>query len=134
MAAPALPEISRWLTAAGQTLFDTPNAGEGGWPGDQAWVTPPDRLAIRYQLPIVLSGQAPPLGIRLERRVQAPAIVLKVGTSLQTASSGGLIERLDPAPGLDRSAIERTASTMSPTARRFEIIRRVMMTPEYQVA
>ena len=47
---PPLAEISRWLVATGQTLFDTPNFGDGGWPGQEAWVTPPDRLAVRYQL------------------------------------------------------------------------------------
>ena len=42
-----LAEIGRWLAATGQTLFDTPNNGEGGWPGQEAWVSPPERLAIR---------------------------------------------------------------------------------------
>jgi uncharacterized protein (DUF1800 family) len=132
IAAPPLAEISRWLAAAGQTLFDTPNSGEGGWPGDTAWITPPDRLVIRYQLPIVLGGQVPALGIGPERRSQPPPIAVRVARSVQTASARALIERLDPAPGLDRSAIERAVSRGA--ERHLDVIRRVMMTPEYQLA
>jgi uncharacterized protein (DUF1800 family) len=132
IASPPLAGISRWSTAAGQTLFDTPNSGEGGWPGDRAWVTPPDRLAIRYQLPVVLSGRVPPLGIRSERQAQPSPMTVRVGASLQNASAAALLARLDPAPGLEASRLQRGASEAGD--RGSEIIRLVMMTPEYQVA
>jgi uncharacterized protein (DUF1800 family) len=132
ISSPPLGDISRWLTAAGQTLFETPNSGEGGWPGDRAWVTPPDRLAIRYQLPVVLAGQAPALGIRSDRNRTAASAAVPVGAALNEVSTKALIERLDPAPGIDTSAIDRAAAAAP--ERRSEVIRRVMMTPEYQVA
>ncbi len=41
ISSPPLAEVARWLGASGQTLFDTPNNGEGGWPGQEA-----DRFAL----------------------------------------------------------------------------------------
>lgn len=62
LGAPPAAPVDAWLTACGQTLFDTPNNGEGGWKDQEAWITPPDRLAIRYSLGDVLGGISPPLG------------------------------------------------------------------------
>jgi uncharacterized protein (DUF1800 family) len=124
---PPVAAISGWLSAAGQTLFDTPNAGEGGWPGQEAWVTPPDRLAVRYQLPIVLAGRMPDLGIRSVTATQPRTPVrVRVGPAVERESSRGVFDRLDPAPGLDGSLLTKGG--------RDEIIRRTMMTPQYQLA
>jgi uncharacterized protein (DUF1800 family) len=122
---PPVSAIVPWLAAAGQALFDTPNAGEGGWPGDRAWVTPPDRLAIRYQLPAVLSGTPPSLGLEA-RTTPARTPDIPLGAELRRAPARTLFERLDPAPGLDAG----TAAT----GRHADVIRRVMMTPQYQLA
>lgn len=129
---PPLAAISAWLSAAGQTLFDTPNGGEGGWPGELAWLAPAERLLVRYQLPVVLGGQPPALGIRTTRNAAPPQIRLRTGTSLQRASTSALLARLDPAPGIDAAQLERT--TASARDRQSETIRRVMTTPEYQLA
>lgn len=45
-----------WMISCGQKLFDTPNNGEGGWPGQESWLSPPDRLARRYGLARVLGA------------------------------------------------------------------------------
>jgi uncharacterized protein (DUF1800 family) len=132
LASPPLPEISSWLGATGHTLFDTPNGGEGGWPRQEAWVTPPDRLAVRYQLPVVLSGRTPPLGVRAPGEEKKPLpLRLPLAPALAKASVEAWMARLDPAPGLDRSTIEREAGTGDEPG---EVVRRIMMTPQYQVA
>ena len=59
-------------------------------------------------------------------------MTVRVGASLQNASAAALLARLDPAPGLDASRLQRGASEAGD--RGSEIIRLVMMTPEYQVA
>ncbi|MDE2904912.1 MAG: DUF1800 family protein, partial [Acidobacteriota bacterium] len=63
IASPPIAEIDRWLRASGQSLFDTPGNGEGGWPGQEAWVEPPARLTVRYHLAAALAGRLPPLGL-----------------------------------------------------------------------
>ena len=134
---PPVAEIASWLQASGQTLFDTPNNGEGGWPGQEAWVSPPSRLTVRYHLAAALGGRLPPLG--LERPVPpaggpAGAPVVPVDAALQGVSASELLGRLDPAPGLDAAAIERDVSGVASGERRSAFIRRVMMSPEYQLA
>ena len=133
LVSPPLVEMNRWLVATGQTLFDTPNNGEGGWPGQEAWVTPPDRLSVRYQLPVVLSGRMPALGIRAARTEASASIELPLGRSLANANAKTLVERLDPAPGLDLSSISRLRSANA-ASDQSELIRQVMMTPQYQLA
>lgn len=136
LGSPPLAGISRWLTACGQTLFDTPNNGEGGWPGQEAWVTPPDRLAVRYQLGTVLGGQSPRLGVTAPARTPAPDAASALAASFGAATAAMLVERLDPAPGIDAAELERAAAGPAGTggSRRAEIIRRIMMTPQYQLA
>lgn len=129
---PPLSEIAAWMKASGQILFDTPNGGEGGWPGQEAWVTPPDRLAVRYQLPVVLSGRSPLLGIRAPgTNIATAPITLPLSGTLATGSADALLARLDPAPGL-------TASDVRPAAggsiAQSDVIRRIMMTPQFQLA
>lgn len=134
---PPVVELSVWLAAAGQTLFDTPNSGEGGWPGQDGWVTPPDRLAIRYQLPVVLSGRRPPFGLAASRTgddSKADGLEIPLAASLRTASRSTLVSRLDPGPGVDLGGIDRAASRVGPERRSTEIVRRIMTTPQYQVA
>ena len=127
MASPPISVISGWLSAAGQTLFDTPNTGEGGWPGQETWVTPPDRLAVRYQLPIVLAGRMPDLGLHNAAAPEPGARArVRMGRTIERQSSAGLFDRLDAAPGLDATAMTKGS--------RDDIIRRTMMTPQYQLA
>jgi uncharacterized protein (DUF1800 family) len=137
LAQPPLAEISRWLVAAGQTLFDTPNSGEGGWPGQEIWITPPDRLAIRYQLPIVLSGQTPAFGLAAARSADdrnTGGIVIDVPESLRRTSTSAIISRLDPGPGVDPALVEKEVSKVDRAQRSSVIVRRVMATPQYQLA
>jgi uncharacterized protein (DUF1800 family) len=131
---PPFAELNRWLVATGQTLFDTPNNGEGGWPGQETWVTPPDRLAVRYQLPVILSGRVPSLGIRAVRTdASSTAIGLPLGRGLANASARAILERLDPAPGIELSSLARRRSP-SEASDQSELIRQVMTTPQYQLA
>ena len=134
---PPLAEVARWLEASGQTLFDTPNNGEGGWPGQEAWVAPAARLAVRYHLAAALAGRLPALGLQ---RPDPPtgeagdAFAVPIETALREASAAALLERLDPAPGLDAEAIEREVSGVGLPHRQSAFIRRVMMSPQYQLA
>ena len=137
ISSPPVTEIARWLRASGQTLFDTPNNGEGGWPGQEAWVSPAARLAVRYHLAAALVGRLPPLG--LERPATstgeaADSFRVPIETTLRDATAAALLERLDPAPGLDAEAIEREVAGVSSPAGRSAFIRRVMMSPQYQLA
>lgn len=127
LTAPPMADLSTWLTAAGQRLFNTPNFGDGGWPGGNAWVTPPDRLAVRYQLPLVLAGRA--LRFGLDRTAAAERPVRPVSDPWPAArglSAGALLERLDPAPGVEPN--------LGGSAEIVERVRAVMATPQYQVA
>lgn len=127
---PAAPAVmTAWLQAAGQTLFDTPNGGEGGWPGQEAWITPPDRLGVRYQLPAVLAGREPALGVRRAEPATAAA-ALALPPALANATPAALLARLDPAPGLD---VVATAGG-GQRATRPDLVRRVLMSPQYQLA
>ena len=145
IASPPVAEIARWLRGGGQTLFDTPSNGEGGWPGQEAWVSPPPRLTVRYHLAAALAGRLPPLGLeRSDPRdggaagapdgQAAGAPDVPVDATFREASASELLSRLDPAPGLDAAAIEREVSGVTSPEGRGAFIRRVMMTPEYQLA
>lgn len=130
---PPLPVISRWMAACGQTLFDTPNNGEASWPGQEEWVSPPDRLAMRYQLPWVLAGQDPRAGIG-PRAAAAPAPpTLPLGPALHGATAAAIAARLDAAPGIDL-AQTGTGGPAPAASGPAETIRRVIMTPNYQLA
>ena len=137
IASPPVAEIARWLEASGQTLFDTPNNGEGGWPGQEAWVSPPSRLTVRYHLAAALGGRLPSLGLERPDPAGGEAAGRRdvpVDAALRGASPAELLSRLDPAPGLDAAAIEREVSGVAPPEGRSAFIRRVMMSPEYQLA
>ena len=113
IASPPVAEVARWLEASGQTLFDTPNNGEGGWPGQEAWVSPPARLTVRYHLAAALAGRLPPLGLERPGPRDGGAAGASDGpvdATLREASASELLSRLDPAPGLDPAAIEREAA------------------------
>lgn len=133
---PPMADVSRWLAATGQKLFDTPNFGDGGWSGQETWVSPPDRLAVRYQLGSVLSGRLPQLGVAAASATSpgGPSTQLAVGTSLQRASASTLLARLDPAPGVDLPSIERRVSGASAEARIAEAVRHILSTRQYQMA
>ena len=137
IASPPAAEIERWLRASGQTLFDTPSNGEGGWPGQEAWATPAARLAVRYHLAATLAGRLPPLG--LDRADPSTgeadsAFTIPIETTLREASAAVLLARLDPAPGLDAEAIARDVSGVNSSEGQSAFIRRVMMSPQYQLA
>lgn len=124
---PPLAALDQWLHACGQTLLETPNNGEGGWPDQEAWISPPDRLAIRYRLPTVLAGEAPDLGLRPP---PASAQTKPSGVLRLPASIGDIFELLDPAPGLDAEALRAEADDGEAAA----LVRLVMATPHYQLA
>ena len=124
---PALAALDRWCDACGQRLFETPNNGEGGWPGGRDWVTPADRLAARYELFGALGGQTPPAPVgdsTAAPRALEPAIGL---------SASEIIERLDAAPGLDAGSLSTQArlGEGDPAAR---LIAAILATPHYQLA
>ena len=130
---PPLAEIGSWLIASGQKLFDTPNFGDGGWPGQQAWVSPPDRLAVRYQLGHVLSGRSPQLG--LTATGAGPATTEPVaGKALTAASAADLLGRLDPAPGVDRADVDRRLTAGGKGRGASDAVRHIVATPQYQLA
>jgi len=134
---PPLAEISSWLEVTGQKLFNTPSFGDAGWPGQEAWVTPPDRLAVRYQLGLVLTGRMPKLGIKVSDATpaqQTTSARWTFGRGLQGAAAAALLERLDPAPGVDPSEIERRIAGLAPDARATETVRHIVATPQYQLA
>jgi uncharacterized protein (DUF1800 family) len=133
---PPLAGISSWLAATGQTLFQTPDFGDSGWPGHEDWVTPSERLAVRYQLASVLMGQMPQLGISRSNAAPNPARQSRriLGTRLQGATARALLERLDPAPGMEISEIEKRVAGMDPETRVNETIKHVLATRQYQLA
>lgn len=136
MANPPLSALTGWLEAAGQALFDTPNNGEGGWPGHDAWITPPDRLAIRYQLPHVLAGAPLALGLAAPSAPRAASeqqAEPEAGTDRDstTLAAETLLDRLDPAPGLALDTLERRAARCGGTLGFAGV---VMATPHYQLA
>ena len=137
IASPPVGAIDRWLRASGQTLLDTPNNGEGGWPGQEAWVAPAAHLVVRYHLAAALAGRLPPLGLEHpgpSTDEAAVALTVPVAATLREASAAELLDRLDPAPGLDAAAIEREVAGVGSPAGRSAFIRRVMMSPQYQLA
>lgn len=108
---PSLPPLSAWLTATGQSLFDTAENGEKPWPGEGAWLEPPDRLALRYQLPAVLAGASLALGMQ-PRPASSRPLPLSAALAAHTDAAGWL-RLLDAAPGLEpamqsRGRIART--------------------------
>jgi uncharacterized protein (DUF1800 family) len=131
---PPLSAISQWLVATGQRLLNTPNFGDGGWSGQEAWVNPPDRLAVRYQLGSVLSGRLPDLGIRPVPSAHPPAPSPAPGMRLQPATVAAVVARLDPAPGVDLSAIEQRVSHVAAEDRSAEAVRHILSTMQYQMA
>jgi hypothetical protein len=126
MAQPPLAHISRWLVAAGQTLFELPSNGEAMWPGGTAWVSPADRLLVRYQLPAVLGGRMPEFGLTGDRDAKtASRVEIPRGDSWQRASTSSILERLDAAPGV---ALAPRAADAT------QVIQHVMTSPQYQLA
>ena len=142
---PPLGALGAWLAAAGQTLFQTPGFGDASWPGQDAWIAPPERLAVRYQLGSVLTTGVPPdLGIVESGATDAVGAAVDVGERYRRADPAVLLDRLDPAPGVDLAAL--AAPSIDPAAlagsdpeadavaRAREAIRRIVATPEYQLA
>lgn len=102
---PPVAAIGAWLASAGQRLLDAPKQGAEGWAGQNAWLDPADRLAARYELGEILAqAEWPRIGVR------------------------ECIDRLDPAPGLDRRAAERRSKQIQDAARL------ILAAPESQVA
>ncbi|HTU57482.1 MAG TPA: DUF1800 family protein [Polyangiales bacterium] len=113
--------LDTWLSRCGQTLFDTPNNGEGGWANQEAWITPSDRLALRYGLYDVLQGDTFSIGFvsstpakSIRRKAQARA----------PESAADAVALLDPAPGINVSSLRNPQ----------RVFARVMATPQYQLA
>jgi uncharacterized protein (DUF1800 family) len=131
---PPLAAISSWLSATGQTLFQTPNFGDNGWPGRQDWVTPSERLAVRYQLASVLMGNMPHLGINLSNPAARAESRRIFGGRLQGSATAALVERLDPAPGVEVADIEKRVASLDAEARINETVRHILSTKQYQLA
>ena len=130
---PPLAALSTWLTAAGQRLFQTPNFGSASWPGQEAWLQPPERLAVRYQLGRILtSGTLPDLG--LVESADAGHGAAYVGERYRHAEPGVLLDRLDPAPGIELAAVAAEGAATDSAARAEATIQRTMATAEYQLA
>lgn len=122
LADPPAQTLSRWLTACGQPLFDTPNNGEGGWAGQEAWLATTDRLAMRYRLPALLAGASLELGLAGATSGESHA-----RSPLPATTPAALADRLDPAPGLSLGALARERDPWA--AADF-----VMASPQYQLA
>ncbi len=132
---PPLAALAAWLAAAGQTLFQTPSFGDAGWPGQDAWIDPPERLAVRYQLGRVLTtGALPDLGIVESKAASAAQAAAYVGERYRRADPDVLLDRLDPAPGIALPAFTAPDGGTDAAARAREAIRRIVATPEYQLA
>ncbi len=133
MTDPPVAAISSWLGAAGQRILDAPNFGGDGWPGQTAWLNPSERLAARYELGVALSGGTSRWGLNpAAQSVGAGRMALP--KSVADSSARALLERLDPAPGIDAGQLEASVSTLGTEARSQQIIRRVLASPEYQIA
>ena len=129
---PPLAALSTWLTAAGQRLFQTPSFGSAGWPGQDAWLQPPERLAVRYGLGRILTtGTLPDLGLVESPAADAGGAAAIVGERYRRAEPSVLLDRLDPAPGIEVAA--EGAATDS-AAHAAAMIQRIMATAEYQLA
>ena len=130
---PPLAALSTWLTAAGQRLFQTPNFGSAGWSGQEAWVEPPERLAVRYGLGRILtSGTLPDLG--LVEPADAGQAAAYVGERYRRAEPSVLLDRLDPAPGIELAEVAGDGAATDSAARAAATIQRIMATAEYQLA
>ena len=100
-------------------------------------LTPAARLAVRYHLAAALAGRLPALGFQRPDSPTGEAagmLTVPIETTLREASAATLLERLDPAPGLDTEAIEREVSGSGSPDGQSAFIRRVMMSPQYQLA
>lgn len=131
---PPMRAVSTWLLATGQQLFDTPNFGDAGWAGQEAWVTPPDRLLVRYELAQVLGGHVPALGVRPSSATGSGESAGQPGSAWSALSVADVLARLDPAPGIDRSVIERNASNAKSDEKAAHAVQRILSTLEYQMA
>ncbi|MCY4269162.1 MAG: DUF1800 family protein [Gammaproteobacteria bacterium] len=121
--APPLAALDHWCDACGQRLFETPDNGESGWPGGRDWVTPAERLALRYELFAALGG-------RIVGESMAPPHALEAAIGM---SASEIIERLDAAPGLDtRQLITQARPGANDSAAR--LIAAILATPHYQLA
>jgi uncharacterized protein (DUF1800 family) len=131
---PPMNDVIGWLAATGQKLFDTPNFGNTGWSGQEEWVTPSDRLARRYQLGSVLAGRTPKPGGKTMNESGRPTATALARLASHEASVQALLKRLDPAPGVDVSGIERQVSAVGAAERIPETVRQILSTRQYQLA
>jgi uncharacterized protein (DUF1800 family) len=134
LADPPVAAISTWLGAAGQRPLDAPNFGGEGWPGQDAWVTPADRLAARFQLGTALFGGKSPWGLNPQASASSTGSVAALPKPVQQSNTADLIARLDPGPGLNVQEIESHVAKVPAAERAQEAIRKVLATPEYQIA
>jgi len=82
----------------------------------------------------VLSGRSPLLGIRgLSANMETTPITLPLSGALATGSADTLLARLDPAPGLTAADVRPPAAAHGSIAQS-DVIRRIMMTPQFQLA
>ncbi|MEQ1945985.1 MAG: DUF1800 family protein [Bryobacteraceae bacterium] len=134
LSTPPVAAISAWLAPAGQKILEAPNFGGDGWPGQEAWLAPTERLAARYQLGAALFGGTTPWGL-LPLAVSAQAGTPgRLPNTVQEAPISALVSRLDPAPGMDASVLERSLSAIPAEKRAQQAVIKILAMPEYQVA
>ena len=83
----------------------------------------------------MLGGRLPNLGIRpTSPAAHAPASSPISGMRVEGGTVAEMLARLDPAPGVDRSAIEKQVSHVAAGDRSAETVRHIMSTMQYQMA
>jgi uncharacterized protein (DUF1800 family) len=133
LTAPQLPLLGRWLNATGQSLFDTPDNGESPWPTQEGWLAPPERLALRYQLPEVLAGTYPPTGLEARTPRNASHTLLLPRALATETDVAAWQERLDPAPGLVRE-LDTLQVRGDRKTQAQSVVRRMIGSAQYQLA
>jgi hypothetical protein len=78
-------------------------------------------------------GNMPRLGIATPETPR-PAAKQSFARRLQNTTAAALLERLDPAPGVELSEIERRAATVASESRIDETIKQILATRQYQLA
>ncbi len=141
LAAEDLSGLSDWLKASGQTLFDSPSRGEQRWPTDIGWLEPAGRLAARYQLGDAVFGRQIAWGVRTAEKPSAqnvaeiPAWIEELaGLDNGAIAMEVVLERLDPAPGLETDQLENLLDSQQDTASVITAVQHVVSSAAYQLA
>ncbi|MEL6429765.1 MAG: DUF1800 family protein [Planctomycetota bacterium] len=135
------PNVRRWLKACGPSLLDAPMRGAEPWPAGRDWLLPAARLAARYRLGEALFGAPSALGLR-SREVEAGRADSAVVPWMDELDADGdaarvvdgVLERLDPAPGLRPTLLAAAANGTPGLGLARRVVLRLFSTPEFQLA